>query len=70
MWRLLTRLCESLQKSVYFSCDWPIVHGIAQWLPAQTYLPDEDQILPYDGASAVVILVKTPCVILDLTSVA
>ncbi len=34
------------------------------------YLSDEGQILPCIGASVLVILVKTPCVILELTSVA
>ena len=63
--------CANLSKeSVYFGCDWPIVHSIPQWLPAQTHLADEGQILPYDSASALVILVKTLCVILELTSVA
>lgn len=70
MWWLLTRLCESLQHVFTFGCDWPIVHSIPQWLPAQTHLADEGQILPYDSASALVILVKTLCVILELTSVA
>ncbi len=41
-----------------------------QRLPAQTYIPAEAKVLPYDGALALVLLLKNPCVILDLTSVA
>lgn len=63
--------CANLSKeSVYFGCDWPIVHSIPQWLPAQTYIPAEAKILPYDGALAFALLLKNACVILDLTSVA
>ncbi len=56
MWWLFTRLCKSLQHVFTFGCDWPIVRSIPQWLPAQTYLPAEAKILPYDRALALVIL--------------
>ncbi len=36
------------------SRDWPVVHGIPQWLPAYTYIPAKAKALPHERASALV----------------
>ncbi len=36
-------------QALKFSCDWPIVHGVPQWLPAYIYIPAEAKTLPVRG---------------------
>ncbi len=36
-----------------FSCDWPIVHGIPQWLLLLIYIPAQAKTLPQESLALV-----------------
>ncbi len=44
---------NALSSSLFsFSRDWPIVHGIPQWLLAHIYIPAKAKALPHEAALA------------------